>query len=62
LTDIEKLTAEADLIEFQSGEGLLELALAGAEKELETIQTLMDELEPQREFAHLPLLEVYLQS
>jgi len=56
-TEVERLTAEADLIEFQSGEGLLELALAGAEKELETIKALMDELEPQRQYAHLPLLE-----
>jgi hypothetical protein len=55
--EIERLTVEADLIEFKSGEGLLELALAGAEKELETIKSLMDELEPQRQYAHLPLLE-----
>ena len=56
-TEIDKLKAEADLIDYQSGEGLLELALAGAEKELDTIKSLMDELEPYREFAHLPLLE-----
>jgi hypothetical protein len=55
--EIERLTVEADLIEFKSGEGLLELALAGAEKELETIKSLMAELEPQRQYAHLPLLE-----
>lgn len=56
-TEIDKLKAEADLIDHQSGEGLLELALAGAEKELETIKSLMAELEPYRQFAHLPLLE-----
>jgi hypothetical protein len=55
--EIEKLQVEADLIEFRSGEGLLELALAGSEKEIETIKILMDELEPQRKYAHLPLLE-----
>lgn len=56
-TDIDRLSAEADMIEFQSGDGLLELALAGAEKELETIKALMNELGPQRKYAHLPLLE-----
>lgn len=56
-TEQDKLRYEADLIEFQSGEGLLELALAGAEKELQTIQSLMAELEPFRKYKHLPLLE-----
>jgi hypothetical protein len=57
LTEIEKLRAEAELIEWQSSEGLLELAVQGAEAELKTIQQLMDELEPHRKYAHLPLLE-----
>ena len=52
-----KLRAEADMIEWKSGEGLSELALAGAEKELETIKTIMVELEPHRKYGHLPLLE-----
>ena len=51
------LRIEADLIEWQSGEGLAELAIAGAERELATIKSLMDELEPSRKYAHLPLLE-----
>jgi len=55
--EIDRLTVEADLIEFRSGDGLLELALAGSEMELETIKVLMAELEPQRKYAHLPLLE-----
>jgi hypothetical protein len=55
--DIEKIKLEADWMEYNSNEGLLELAIAGAEKELRTIMSLMAELEPQREFAHLPLLE-----
>ena len=54
---IEQLMAKADLIEWESGEGLLEIAIKGAEQELATIQLIMDELEPQRKYAHLPLLE-----
>jgi hypothetical protein len=53
----ERLRAEADLMEWQANEGLLELAIAGAEQELSTIQAIMDELEPQRKYAHMPLLE-----
>ena len=54
---IKQLNAQADLIEWQSGEGLLEMALLGAEQEIATITSIMDELEPQRKYAHLPLLE-----
>lgn len=56
-TEQDKLYYQANLIEYNSGENILELALAGAEKELETIESLMDELEPYRKYAHLPLLE-----
>ena len=56
-SEIEQLMAKADLIEWESGEGLLEIAIKGAEQELATIQLIMDELEPQRKYAHLPLLE-----
>jgi hypothetical protein len=52
-----KLNAQADLMEWQSGEGLLELAIAGAEQEIATIEQIMAELEPQRKYGHLPLLE-----
>jgi hypothetical protein len=52
-----KLNAKADLMEWQSGEGLLELAIAGAEQEIATIEQIMAELEPQRKYGHLPLLE-----
>lgn len=55
--EADRLNYEASLIEFKSGEGLLELALAGAERELATIKSLMDELEPYRKYKHLPLLE-----
>ena len=57
LSPAAKLRAEADLLEWQSGDGLQELALAGAEKELQTIKTIMAELEPHRKYGHLPLLE-----
>jgi hypothetical protein len=56
-SEIEQLMAKADLIEWESGAGLLEMAIKGAEQELATIQLIMDELEPQRKYAHLPLLE-----
>jgi hypothetical protein len=53
----DRLLAQADLMEFESNNGLLELAIEGAESELETITKIMEELEPQREFGHLPILE-----
>lgn len=56
-TEVEKLEAQADLIEWQSGQGLLEMAIQGAEQELATIETLMSELVPQRKYAHLDLLD-----
>ena len=52
-----RLRALADIEEFNAGEGLLELAIQGGEREIDTIQSIMDELEPQRKYAHLPLLE-----
>jgi hypothetical protein len=45
------------LIEYNAGEGMLEMALAGADKELATIEGLMAELEPHRRYKDLPLLE-----
>lgn len=55
--EVMQLNAKADLIEWQSGDGLLEMAILGAEQELASIQTIMDELEPQRKYAHLSILE-----
>jgi hypothetical protein len=52
-----QLNAQADLIEWESGEGMLEMAVLGAEQEIATIEAIMAELEPQRKYAHLPLLE-----
>lgn len=57
LNKYERMELEAELIEFNSSEGLLELALQGAEQELASIQSMMAELEPMRQFAHLPFLE-----
>lgn len=57
ISELDKLRIEADIIDFNSGEGMLELALAGAEKELNTIKTIMAELEPYRKYSELPLLE-----
>lgn len=56
-TEVEILEARADLQEWESGDGFLELAIAGAERELATIQKIMDELEPHRKYSHLPVLE-----
>ena len=53
----DRLRYEANKIEFDAGEGMLEMALAGADKEIATIEGLMAELEPQRKYKHLPLLE-----
>ena len=55
---VKQLNAQADLIEWQGGEGLLEMAILGAEQEIATIESIMAELEPQRKYAHLPVLEV----
>ncbi len=54
---VKQLNAQADLIEWQSGNGLLEMAILGAEQEIATITSIMDELEPQRKYANLPILE-----
>jgi len=54
---VTQLNAQADLIEWKSGEGLLEMGLLGAEQELATIMSIMAELEPQRKYANLPVLE-----
>lgn len=55
--EIDRLNAQADLIDWESCEGMLEMAIKGAEQELTTIESLMAELEPQRKYGHLPVLE-----
>jgi hypothetical protein len=54
---VKQLNAQADLIEWQSVEGMLEMAILGAKQELATITSIMAELEPQRKYADLPILE-----
>jgi hypothetical protein len=56
-SEVDRLNAQADLIDWESGESLLEMAIKGAEQELATIESLMAELEPQRKYGHLPVLE-----
>ena len=56
-SEIDRLNAQADLIDWESGEGMLEMAIKGAEQELATIESIMAELEPQRKYGHLPVLE-----
>lgn len=56
-SEVERLNAQADLIEWESGEGLFEMAIKGAEMELATIDQIMEELNPQRKYAHLSVLE-----
>jgi len=55
---VTQLNAQADLIDWKSGDGMLEIAILGAEQELATITSIMAELEPQRKYAHLPILEM----
>jgi hypothetical protein len=54
---VTQLNAQADLIDWKSGDGMLEIAILGAEQELATITSIMAELEPQRKYANLPVLE-----
>jgi len=54
---VTQLNAQADLFEWEGNEGMLEIAILGAEQELATITSIMAELEPQRKYAHLPILE-----
>ena len=54
---VKQLKAQADLMDWQNNEGLLEIGILGAEQELATITSIMAELEPQRKYAHLPILE-----
>ena len=57
VSEVEKLKAEADLVDLEGMQATWEMNVAGAEAELGTIVALMAELEPQRKYADLPLLE-----
>lgn len=56
-SEAERLTAMADIIEAEAHIPTWEKNLAAAKMELATIKQIMDELEPHRKYAHLPLLE-----
>ena len=53
----EKKRAQAEILKLKAAIPTWEMNVQGAQAELATIQRLMDELEPQRKYAHLPLLE-----
>lgn len=53
----QKLDAQADILETNSGLHVWELNLEAAKMELADIETIMAELEPHRKYGHLPLLE-----
>lgn len=56
-TQIERLNAEADLLECNSAIEAWSKNLEAAENEHAYISKLMDDLEPLRKYKHLPLLE-----
>lgn len=56
-TEVERLNAEADLLECNSAIEGWSKNLEAAENEYAYICKLMDELEPLRKYKHLPLLE-----
>lgn len=53
----QKKLAQADIIEANAELSTWERNVEAAKAELATINTLMTELEPQRKFGHLPMLE-----
>lgn len=53
----EKLRAKADIVEADAHYYTWSTNLEAAKMELATIKKIMDELEPHRKYAHLPLLE-----
>lgn len=56
-TEADKLNAEADIMECNSNVAIWLLNWDAARVELNTINTLMAELEPMRKYSHLPVLE-----
>ena len=56
-TGVKKLEARADLAEQDASAYVFEMNAKGAEAELAHINRLMAELEPQRKYSHLPILE-----
>jgi hypothetical protein len=54
---IEKLEAQAELIELKNGQYIFDMNAEAARQELATIKKLMAEIEPFRKYAHLSVLE-----
>lgn len=54
---IMRLQGEKIQAELEASQCIFDMNVEGAEKELETIVTLMEELEPLCKYAHLPILE-----
>ena len=55
----EKKRAKAEIAKLNAAIPTWEMNVKGAQAELATIQRLMDELEPKRKYAHLPLLDAF---
>ena len=55
----EKKRAQAEIAKLNAAIPTWEMNVKGAQAELATIQKLMDELEPQRKYADLPLLDAF---
>lgn len=55
--EYEVLRAKAELMEMDAHKYTADMNFEAAKKELQTIKDIMAELEPQRKYAHLPLLE-----
>ena len=54
---IMRLQGEKIQAELEASQYIFDMNVEGAEKELETITSLMEELEPLCQYAHLPILE-----
>jgi hypothetical protein len=55
--ELDKLEAQAQLIELKASEKIFEMNVLGVKKELEAIKNMMAELEPLRKYGHLDVLE-----
>ena len=55
--ELDQLEGAKILAELASSQYIFEMNLEGAKNELETIKSLMDELEPLCKYSHLPILE-----
>lgn len=56
-TEIDKLEAQADALEVEADQYTYEMNLKGAQNEYDCIVELMEQLEPQRKYSHLDILD-----